>query len=124
MKQTKIRFIRSLLLASDGVSAAVPLGPRDETVSHPCRPGEPYLQESGAGAPLGKLNVAPAVMSRHCITMVSPTYPPTADNASSAARVIVRVVIWKSGNVTPLRAVSGPQRAPGRSDEHGSALAV
>ncbi len=37
----------------------------------------PYLQESGAGAPLGKLYVAPEVMGKQCILMVSPAYPLT-----------------------------------------------
>ena len=107
MKQIKNRCVRSLLL----VSAVVPLccsasamKPSGIRLS-----AEPYLQESGAGAPLGKLNVPPAVMARHCLTMVSPTYPPATDGSATAAVVIVRVVIWKSGTVTPLRAISGPQ---------------
>jgi outer membrane biosynthesis protein TonB len=68
-----------------------------------------YMQDSAAGAPLGKLNVSPRVMAGHCITMVSPTYPPTAGDSPTPAVVIVRVVIWKTGNATPLRAISGPQ---------------
>jgi TonB family protein len=67
-----------------------------------------YLQESGAGAPLGKLNVPADVMAGHCITMVSPIYPATAGDSRVAATLLVRVVIWKSGDVSPMRVVSGP----------------
>ena len=106
MKQT--RYIRSLLLAS----VVFPLLPDSASAmsSSAIRsPGDAYLQESAAGAPLGKLNVPAGVMAGHCLTMVSPTYPATAGDSPTAAIVIVRVVIWKSGNVTPLRAISGPQ---------------
>jgi TonB family protein len=67
-----------------------------------------YLQESGAGAPLGKLNVPADVMAGHCITMVSPNYPETAGDSRTASTVVVRVVIFKSGEVSPMRAISGP----------------
>jgi TonB family protein len=104
----QISCIRSLLLASvvfrlvpDSASAVRPSAIRS--------PGDPYLQEGAAGAPLGKLNVPLSIMAGHCITMVSPEYPPAAADPPTAAIVIVRVVIWKSGNVTPLRAISGPQ---------------
>ena len=106
MKQ--IRCIRSLLLAS----VAFPLLPGSAIAMRPSAIrslGGPYLQDSGAGAPLGKLHVSPAMMAGQCITMVSPAYPQTAGDAPTAATVTVRVVIWKSGNVTPLRAISGPQ---------------
>jgi protein TonB len=63
-------------------------------------------QETGAGAPLGKLNVPAQVMAGHCVTMVSPNYPPIDDPKATA--VVVRVVIWKSGDVSPMHAVSGP----------------
>jgi TonB family protein len=66
-----------------------------------------YMQETGAGAPLGKLNVPPEKMAARCITMVSPNFPRTSDDVPKASTVIVRVVIWKSGNVTPMRVVSG-----------------
>jgi TonB family protein len=66
-----------------------------------------YMQESGAGAPLGKLNVSPKMMASHCITMVSPTYPQSTGDSPTASTVIVRVVIWKSGSVTPMRVISG-----------------
>ena len=69
--------------------------------------GAHYLQESGAGAPVGKLNVPPEVMESHCITMVSPTYPQTDGISRRHSTVVVRVVIWKSGSVYPMRAVSG-----------------
>jgi protein TonB len=68
----------------------------------------PYLQESGAGAPLGKLNVLPEVMAGLCITMVSPIYPPHTGDSPKPSTVILRVVIWKSGNVSPMRVISGP----------------
>jgi TonB family protein len=69
--------------------------------------GEAYLQESGAGAPLGKLVVAPEVMDGHCITKVSPMYPQTDGTPRAKATVVVRVVVWKSGSVSPVRVVSG-----------------
>lgn len=106
MKQ--IRSTRSLVLASAACSL-LSYSASAMRASASRLPGEPYLQESGTGAPLGKLNVSPGVMSHHCITMVSPTYPPASADPPTAAIVIVRVVIWKSGNVTPLRAISGPQ---------------
>ena len=69
--------------------------------------GAHYLQESGAGAPLGKLNVPEQTMEGHCITMVSPTYPQGDGVPRRPSTVVVRVVIWKSGSVYPMRAVSG-----------------
>lgn len=66
-----------------------------------------YMQESGVGAPLGKLNVPAKVMASHCTTMVSPTYRQPAGDSPTASTVIVRAVIWKSGNVTPMRVISG-----------------
>jgi TonB family protein len=101
--------IRNVLLASaasllliDSASATRP------SAIH--APGKPYLQEGAAGASLGKLNVSPSQMAGRCITKVSPTYPLTAGDSPTAAIVIVRVVVSKTGNVTPLRAISGPQR--------------
>jgi TonB family protein len=66
-----------------------------------------YLQESGAGAPVGKLIVPPEVMEGHCITKVSPLYPQTDGALRQRATVVVRAVIWKSGSVSPVRVVSG-----------------
>jgi TonB family protein len=66
-----------------------------------------YLQESGAGAPVGKLIVAPEVMEGHCITKVSPIYPQVDGALRQRATVVVRAVIWKSGSVSPVRVVSG-----------------
>jgi TonB family protein len=65
-----------------------------------------YLQETGAGAPLGKLYVPMKAMGGNCITMVSPTFPQT-DQVPTASTVILRVVVWKSGRVTPMRLLSG-----------------
>ena len=65
------------------------------------------LQESGAGAPLGKLNVPEQLMEGHCTTMVSPTYPQGDGASRRPSTVVVRVVIWKSGSVYPMRVVSG-----------------
>jgi TonB family protein len=70
--------------------------------------GTAYLQESGTGAPLGKLIVAPGVMEGHCITKVTPVYPQADVTSRTKATVVVRVVIWKSGDVSPMRVVSGP----------------
>jgi TonB family protein len=64
------------------------------------------LQESGVVAPLGKLNVPAQVMASHCLTMVSPNYPQS--DSPRATSVLVRVVIWKTGQVSPMRVVSGP----------------
>jgi protein TonB len=68
-------------------------------------------QESGAGAPIGKLIVPAKVMAGYCVTMVSPTYP-QQDSVQTAKRatVTVRVVIWKSGKVSPMRVIS--QQSP------------
>lgn len=69
--------------------------------------GAHSLQESGTGAPLGKLNVPGQLMEGHCITMVSPTYPQSDGASRKPSTVVVRVVVWKSGSVYPMRAVSG-----------------
>jgi TonB family protein len=74
-----------------------------------------YLQDSVAGTSLGKLNVPTEKMAGRCITMVSPNYPQNAGNPASAASVVVRVVIWKSGSVSPLRVISGPPLLEGEA---------
>ena len=74
-----------------------------------------YLQDGVAGTSLGKLNVPPDKMAGRCITMVSPNYPLTAGEPPSAALVVVRVVIWKSGSVSPLRVISGPPLLEGEA---------
>jgi len=66
-----------------------------------------HLQESEAGAPLGKLNVPPQKMAALCITVVSPIYPKIPGDTQKTSTVVVRAVIWKSGNVSPMRMVSG-----------------
>lgn len=102
-----IRRISSSLLAS----IVFPLLPHSTSamgLSAFCPAGALYLQESGAGAPLGKLNVSPHVMAGHCITMVSPNYPQTTGDSPAPSTVIVRVVIWKSGSVSPMQVISGP----------------
>jgi TonB family protein len=103
MKQ--IRCIRSLVLASmvfpllpDSASAMSPSAIRSR--------GGLYLQEGGA-TPLGKLNIPARMMASRCITMVSPTYPQMTENSRTPSTVIVRVVIWKSGSVSPLQVISG-----------------
>jgi TonB family protein len=103
----QIRCIRTLLLASvvfpllpDSASAMGLAAVASVSGLHP--------QETAAGAPLGKLNVPSKAMAGNCITRVSPHYPQTTGDSPTATTVIVRVVIWKSGNVTPLRAISGP----------------
>jgi len=62
--------------------------------------------QSGTGASLGKLNVPAETMAGRCLTMVSPQYPQTADPLKPST-VVVRVVISKSGAVSPVRVVSG-----------------
>lgn len=103
MKQ--VRCIRSLLLVSmvfpllvDSASAMRPSAIRSA--------GGLYPQEGGA-TPLGKLNVPARMMASRCITMVSPFYPETTESSRTPSTVIVRVVIWKSGSVSPLQVISG-----------------
>lgn len=78
-----------------------------------------HLQESGTGAPLGKLNVPAETMAKQCTTMVSPSYPQSMIGDSKSYTVVVRVVVWKSGNVSPVRLVSGP---PSLQDEAMNAV--
>ena len=66
-----------------------------------------HSQESGAGAPQGKLSVPAKEMAGRCITMVSPTYPQNLGGPAKASTVVVRAVIRKSGGVSPMRAISG-----------------
>jgi TonB family protein len=101
-----IRRIPSSLLASV-VFALLPHSASAMGPSAVRSAGALYLQESGAGAPLGKLNVPARMMANRCITMVSPTYPQMTENSRTPSTVIVRVVIWKSGGVTPLQVISG-----------------
>src|SRR4051812_31575413 len=61
------------------------------------------MQESGTGAPLGKLIVSPETMAGRCITRVSPNLPQGTGTLNSYT-VVVRAVIWKSGKVTPMHA--------------------
>jgi protein TonB len=70
--------------------------------------GASYLQESGAGAPLGKPEVSSDLMVARCITMVTPLYPQNSGGSAAVSTVTVRVVIWKSGSVSPMRVTSGP----------------
>jgi TonB family protein len=62
--------------------------------------------QSGTGASLGKLNVPAETMAGHCLTMVSPQYP-QIEAPLKPSTVVVRVVISKSGTVSPVRVVSG-----------------
>jgi protein TonB len=97
-----IRFILRFLLASMVLSLLLgQAGAARRAAVHSA--GVLYLQESGTGVPLGKLNVAPQLMAGRCITMVSP-----AGDSPTPSTVIVRVVIWKSGKVSPMRVISGP----------------
>ena len=81
-------------------------GRRDAARGHPLCRRLLSAGERGRRA-LGKLNVAPEVMEGHCITKVSPIYPQTDGISRRRATVVVRVVIWKSGSVSPVRVVSG-----------------
>ncbi len=65
------------------------------------------MQASEAGLALGKLEVSPTVMASRCATMVSPHYPQGVSAVPVATSVLVRVVILKSGAVSPVRLVSG-----------------
>jgi periplasmic protein TonB len=82
-----------------GQASALPAGLRSA--------GQAYLQDSAAGAPQGKPFVAAEVMDGHCITRVSPLYPQTGETPRNRATVVVRVVISRSGGVSPVRFVSG-----------------
>ena len=103
---TKTKCVRGLLIASTTFCV---LASQSEAMPPAAihSAGKAYLQESGAGAPLGKLVVAPEVMEGHCITKVSPVYPQTEGTPRTKATVVVRVVVWKSGSVSPVRVVSG-----------------
>jgi TonB family protein len=101
------QFDRRLLLA--GIVLSLPFNPaRGAQTLAPSYDTAYYLQNSVAGTPLGKLNVAPGNMAARCITMVSPNYPQTTGDSPARASVVVRVVVWKSGTVSPLRVTSGP----------------
>jgi TonB family protein len=102
----QIRCVRSLLLASV-VFSLLPDSASAMGLAAIASGRALHMQETAAGAPLGKLNVASKVMGSHCITMVSPSFPQTVDDVPKASTVLVRVVIWKSGGVTPMRVVSG-----------------
>jgi TonB family protein len=102
VRNTKIKRIRGSFLA--GTALCVFAG---QANAMPATVIRAYLQESGAGAPVGKLIVAPEVMEGHCITKVSPIYPQTDGTDRQRVTVVVRAVIWKSGGVSPVSIVSG-----------------
>ena len=99
---TKVKRIRGLFLASTALCVFA-----GHANAMPAAVIRAYLQESGAGAPVGKFIVAPEVMDGHCITKVSPIYPPTDGTDRKRVTVVVRAVIWKSGSVSPISIVSG-----------------
>ena len=99
-----MRSLSRLLLA--GTLFSLPVSAMHTPLTR--SPGADYFQESGIGTSLGKLTVRPEVMAGRCITMVSPIYPRTNGETPAPATVVVRVVIWKSGRVSPIRVVSGP----------------
>ena len=101
-----IRRIARILLASI-LFALLPHGASGMRPAAICTAGGSCLQESGVAAPLGKPRVAPEVMASLCVTMVSPIYPQTPGETPKASTVVVRVVIWKSGRVSPIRVISG-----------------
>jgi protein TonB len=61
-----------------------------------------------AGTSQGKVSVSPQVMAGRCITIVSPNYPQIAGSLSEVSFVVVRVVVSRTGSVSPVRAISGP----------------
>ena len=96
-KRTTTGILLAVLCSPAGAITAAPGHAR----------GLRLFQQSGAGAPLGKLIVSSKVMAGHCTTMVSPDYPQITGAPPSSSSVIVRAVIWKSGSVTPMHAISG-----------------
>jgi TonB family protein len=98
------RCYRGLLLAM----IVFPLLAHPAGAMNPAIHSALHLLESSAGAPLGKLNVPAGVMASRCTTMVSPQYPQTGDDSPTPTSVTVRVVIWKTGAVSPMRVVFGP----------------
>ena len=66
-----------------------------------------YFQQNGVASTFGKFHVPTSVMAGHCITMVSPQYPQGLRDTPASATVVVRVVISKSGAVSPVRLLSG-----------------
>lgn len=88
-----------LLMVPGSVTAMGSIAPRFD--------GGLHLQESAASAPMGRFQIAPKVMAGRCITQVSPRYPAGVLEESPSSAVVVRVVVWQSGRVTPVRMISG-----------------
>lgn len=63
--------------------------------------------EAAPKAPPGTLKVEPDVMEKRCVKKVSPIYPQMAQYARVQGTVKLRVLISKSGTVTPLEVVFG-----------------
>ncbi len=63
-------------------------------------------QASSPGAAQGRLFVPGSVMDSRCTTRVSPRYPSGTTNQQ--ATVTLRVVVGRSGSVSPMYRVSGP----------------
>ena len=99
----KIECIGGLLFAT----VVFPVSAREMRAAVVSAEGHFYFQESGTVPPLGKLNVPSKAMAERCTTMVTPTYSQPVGDAPKVSTVVVRVVIWKSGGVSPLRVVSG-----------------
>jgi outer membrane biosynthesis protein TonB len=66
-------------------------------------------QTSSSGATVGRLFVPGNVMEGNCATRVSPRYPSGTANPKASA-VTLRVVIGKSGSVSPMYRISGPSQ--------------
>ena len=64
-------------------------------------------QTSSSGATVGRLFVPGNVMDGNCTTRVSPRYPSGTANPRPAT-VTLRVVIGRSGSVSPMYRTSGP----------------
>jgi outer membrane biosynthesis protein TonB len=64
-------------------------------------------QTSSSGATVGRLFVPGNVMDGNCTTRVSPRYPSGTANPKPAT-ITLRVVIGKSGAVSPMYRISGP----------------
>ena len=65
-------------------------------------------QGVSAGTPAGSLTLPESVMDAYCITQVSPDYPSGLPALTASATVVLRVMIRRSGAVSPISAEAGP----------------
>ncbi len=72
----------------------------------------PGVPAESAG-PEGPAQVSSEVMAGNLLSQVAPVYPPIAKAANISGSVVLRAIISKTGNVTALKIISGPQMLSG-----------